>query len=166
MVYVLFFGAKGNEGSLAAACSPRRWPRRVDATGNVLDRAIKQFRLGIYTGEITAFTATPGLFHIGDTVGISMTFHNTGTVPVTGTAVIQVQDASGDVVEAFRHDVESLAPDGTVSFDDNWDSSGAQKGDYTVIGYVLYDSKSTAPQVASITTIARIYLPLVLRVHP
>jgi hypothetical protein len=65
-----------------------------DSVGNVLDRASRQFRLGLCSGEITAFEAAPGLFQVGDAVGISMTFHNTGTVPITGTAVIQVQDAT------------------------------------------------------------------------
>ena len=134
-----------------------------DQAGHVLDREIAYLKLGVCAGEITDLAATPGLFRIGDAVAISMTFHNTGTVPITGTAVIQVQDAGSVVVQEFRTDIAGLAPGGSVSVNESWDTTGSSKGDYRIIAYVLYDAGATAPSTASITTVARIYLPLLVR---
>ena len=74
--------------------------------GNVLDRRTEMFRLGISSGEITSLTATPAYFSIGDHISISLVFSNTGTVNITGTARIQVQDESGvgsPRVQSRRH---------------------------------------------------------------
>jgi len=137
-----------------------------DSAGNVLDREMKQFRLGICAGEVTTFTATPTLFDIGDTIDVSLVFSNTGTVPATGTAIIQVQDDSGEIVEDFRHAVTNLAPANSITFDDAWDTSGAEEGPYTVVGYVLYDSRTTSIEAITVSTEAYIYLPVILKNYP
>lgn len=137
-----------------------------DSAGNVLDREMEQFRLGISAGEVTTFTATPTFFDVGDTIDISLVFSNTGTVPITGTAVIKVQDETGEIVQEFRHDVANLAPANSISFDDVWDTSGAEEGTYGIVGYVLYDSMATDPMIAVVSTEARTYLPIVLKNYP
>lgn len=134
-----------------------------DANGSVLDQATRRFRLGIVSGEVTALTATPGTFDLGDTISVTMVFSNTGTVPITGTAVIQVQDGGSEVVETFSHAVANLALADAVSFEDGWDTSGAAGGTYRILGYVLYDAKATEPKIVNISTKVRIYLPLILR---
>jgi hypothetical protein len=118
----------------------------IDTTGNVLDRRTEMFRLGISSGEITDFTATPECFDIGDEVEIEMVFKNNGTVNITGTAVIRVLNSTGDATVEFRHNVTNLTPSGSISFSDEWGTSGAEAGSsYKIIGYVLYDSRSTDP---------------------
>jgi hypothetical protein len=134
-----------------------------DADGDVLDRATRRFRLGINSGEVTTLTATPESFDPGDTISVTLVFSNTGTVPITGTAVIQVQDGGGDVVETFNHAIGDLAPAEAVSFEDGWDTSGAAGGLYRILGYVLYDAKATEPKVLTVSGGTRVYLPLVLR---
>jgi hypothetical protein len=134
-----------------------------DADGDVLDRATRRFRLGIVSGEVTALTATPGTFDLGDTISVTMVFSNTGTVPITGTAVIQVQDGGSEVVETFSHAVANLALADAVSFEDGWDTSGAAGGTYRILGYVLYDAKATKPKIVNVSTKVRIYLPLILK---
>jgi hypothetical protein len=139
-----------------------------DSEDNVLDRATKDFRLGIISGEITSLTATPSPFKVGDTVHTSLVFRNTGSVPLTGTAFIEVQTADGQTsVATFTHAVENLAPDSTVNLDDAWDTSGATEDAYQVTGYVLYESRSTAVESVNLSTRAnvRVYLPMVLRNH-
>jgi hypothetical protein len=123
-----------------------------DTDGNVLDRKTEIFRLGICSGEITSFTATPESFDIGDSIDLSLAFKNTGTVDITGTAVIRVQDVDGEVVQEFGHEFADLAPSDSVSFDDTWDTSGAEEGAYTIIAYVLYDAKSTDPVTTTVGT--------------
>ena len=122
-----------------------------DTKGTLLDRKIESFRLGISSGEITSFTATPEYFDIGDEIEIEMAFENNGTVNLTGTAVIRVLNSTGDVVDEFRHNVTNLTPSESVSFSDTWDTSGAEaSSSYTIIGYVLYDSRSTDPATVTV----------------
>lgn len=123
----------------------------TDTAGDILDRRTEMFRLGISSGEIASFTATPECFDIGDEIGIEMVFRNTGTVNITGTAVIRVLNSTGDTTEEFRHNVTNLTPSGSVSFSDVWDTSEAVAGSsYTIIGYVLYDSRSTDPAMVTV----------------
>nr|QNO54193.1 Tol-Pal system protein TolB [Methanosarcinales archaeon ANME-1 ERB7] len=125
-----------------------------DISGDVLDRTTEMFRLGISFGKITSFTATPECFDIGDEIEIEMAFENNGTVKITGTAVIRVLNSTGYATEEFRHNVTNLTPSGSVSFSDAWDTSGAEAvSSYTIIGYVLYDSRSTDPAAVTVRNI-------------
>lgn len=134
-----------------------------NTAGDVLDRKTTQFTVGIAAGEITAFTVTPTLFDIGAQVALSLTFANTGTVPLTGTAIVQIQTDAGEVVQEFSHDYGDLLPGHTISFSDVWDTSGAAMGGYRALGYVLYESTATEPRVASVRTRRLLYLPLILK---
>jgi hypothetical protein len=113
---------------------------------------MKGFEIGIHDGQIASFTATPEYFDIGDDIAIDMAFNNTGTVNIAGTAVIRVQDEAGELVQEFRHDVTDLAPANSISFNDTWDTSGAEEGCYKIIGFVLYASKATDPASATVST--------------
>jgi len=77
-----------------------------------------------------------------------------------------VQDDSGEIVEDFRHAVTNLAPANSITFDDAWDTSGAEEGPYTVVGYVLYDSRTTSIEAITVSTEAYIYLPVILKNYP
>ncbi|MGC9445077.1 MAG: right-handed parallel beta-helix repeat-containing protein [Candidatus Methanospirareceae archaeon] len=120
--------------------------------GTLLDRETRWFVLGLSSGEITHFTATPENFEIGDDITIDLTFENTGTVDLTGTAVILVRNATGAEVMAFRHNVTDLIPLESVSFSDTWNTAAAAEGAYEIIGYVLYESTATDPVSASVRT--------------
>jgi len=134
-----------------------------DAEGQLLDRVTRRFRLGIVAGQVTALTATPEIFDPGDRIDLTLVFSNTGTVPITGTAVIQVQDGGGEIVQAFNHAIGGLDPGQAVSLEEGWDTSGAAEGSYRILGYVLYDAKATQPVVATVRARARIYLPVIMR---
>ena len=135
-----------------------------DSDSNLLDQDSLTFRLGILSGEITSLQATPELFNVGETVDILMVFENVGTLPITGTAVIEVQTAGGLAVSGpFTHTVEGLAPGHLVELNEAWDTTGVALGDYRVIGYVLYDARSTGASTVALTNLRRVYLPVVLR---
>jgi hypothetical protein len=134
-----------------------------DGGGQVLDRQTRWFRLGVYSGEVTAFSATPTFFDVGDTISTSLAFSNTGTVSITGIVRIEIQDDDGQVVEMFTHDVTDLPPSDAVTFDKAWDTSGISEGRYRVTGYVLYDSRSTNIETVIVSSETYVYLPLVLR---
>ncbi|MBN1487252.1 MAG: right-handed parallel beta-helix repeat-containing protein, partial [Anaerolineae bacterium] len=123
-----------------------------DSQGDILDRRTQHFRLGTYAGLITHFAATPEQFEIGDTVDFSLVFNNTGSLPLTGTAVVNVQSAVSNAVAAFAYPIAGLEPGNDVRFDDVWDTSGVEPGTYRLLGYVLYDSMATAPVTATLTS--------------
>ncbi len=134
-----------------------------DSEGNLLDRAAREFRLGIVEGQIVSFDAAPTRFDIGDTIGVSTVFSNTGTVALTGTVVVQVRVEAGAVITIFTHTVSALGPSASVAFTDTWDTAGVDEGDYQIVGYAEYDARSTTPEVVSVSTRWRTYLPLVMR---
>jgi hypothetical protein len=123
-----------------------------DAENNVLDSKTVQFWLGISSGVITTFTATPEHFEIGNVIAINMTFANTGTVNLTGTAIVRVINGAGGTVEEYRHNMTDLLPSGSISFYDTWNTTGAPEGVYSILGYVLYESRSTDPASVMIGT--------------
>jgi hypothetical protein len=134
-----------------------------NAAGDVLDRQIVQFTVGIADGEITSFSVTPTVFDPGAPVALSLTFANTGTVPLTGMAMIQVQTDAGAVVHEYSHNFAGLDPDGSTSFVDVWDTTGVARGGYRIVAYVLYESTATEPRVVGVRTNRPVYLPLVVK---
>lgn len=112
---------------------------------NVLDTKTVQFWLGISSGVITALTATPEQFELGHVITINMTFTNTGTVDLTGTAIVRVLNEAGDMEEEYRHNVSELLPSESISFSNTWNTTGAAEGLYRILGSVLYESMSTDP---------------------
>jgi hypothetical protein len=131
-----------------------------DTAGNVLDRKTEMFRLGISSGEIASLAATPESFDIGDEIDISLAFNNIGTVDISGTALIRVQNESGDIVQEFSHNVTDLAPDDSVSFDDTWDTSGAEEGTYHINGLVFYDGQAAGSAITATTTPGRYFITI------
>jgi hypothetical protein len=123
-----------------------------DAQGNLLDRKTESLEMGISLGEITELAATPQHFSVGDDVAISLSFKNTGEKDISGGVVIRVRDGAGGMVGEFTHGLTDLAPADTVSFDSVWDTTDVPDGSYDVIGYVLYDGKSTDPVTVSLST--------------
>ncbi len=99
-----------------------------NTSGDILDRKAAQFTVGIAAGEIVSFTVAPDFFEIGAQVAVSLTFINTGTVPLTGTTVVRIQTKVGEMVQGFSHDYGNLAPGSRVSFADAWDTLGAARG--------------------------------------
>jgi hypothetical protein len=143
------------------------WVDLLDSEGNWLDSASETFRLGITAAEITAFSATPDFFRPGEPIDISVVINNTGSAPLSGEAIIQVQTASGMTTTAvFTHPVTSLAPGAELAFNDVWDTTDATEKDYRVLGYVKHDSRASEVEAVNLTTRRRIYLPLIARFSP
>ncbi|MBM4460388.1 MAG: hypothetical protein FJ011_21940, partial [Chloroflexi bacterium] len=134
-----------------------------DAAGNVLAQSGAGFDLGIVAGEVASLTASPTFFHVGDAIDVALVFSNTGTVPITGTAVIQVTDAAGAIVQEYHHAISGLAPAAALRFDDRWTTSGAAGGQYRIVGYVLYDSRATEIKSVMVGTTRPVHLPLILK---
>ena len=136
-----------------------------DAGGLLLDRKAEHFRLGIVAAEAGELFATPAHFQVGDEVDLSLTISNTGTVPLTGTAVIWVQGTTAGRVRQFRHPFGSLPPGQKSIFRDTWSTAGMAPGSYTVVGYAEYDSQATEPVAIMVRGEGAhtLQLPLVLK---
>jgi hypothetical protein len=76
-----------------------------------------------------------------------MVFQNNGTVGITGTAIMKVFAPTGEEVHEFQHEITDLMPAGSIGFGDMWD---AAEESYSVVGYVMYDSKATEPAVVTV----------------
>ncbi|MBN1889713.1 MAG: DUF11 domain-containing protein [Thermoflexales bacterium] len=125
----------------------------MDMAGNVLDKAARNFQLGITSGQVTRLSATPELFNVGDVISISMTFSNIGSVPITGTAIIQVQTADAlTLTTEFTHSLSNLAVGRARILTGTWDTTKVSEGAYRVLGYVLYDSTASTPMTATVST--------------
>jgi hypothetical protein len=129
----------------------------------VLDLETQIFGLGITGGAITGFAAAPRQFEIGDQISLSLTFENTGTVAIDGTAVFEVWDEAGATVAEFRSDISDLNPGAPITIEEVWETSAALDATYLVMAYVSYGSTTTRPVTAQVSTNAFIYLPLTLR---
>ncbi|MBW6466584.1 MAG: DNRLRE domain-containing protein [Brevefilum sp.] len=131
----------------------------------VLDRITTTFQVGITSGEITQLVASPGYFEIGETIDLSLRFQNTGSVALSGTLYIKVFDPLGTLIETITKPFSDLAPRGFIDQETTWDSSGAEKGSYGIVGYALYHSKASVARQISISTEppAGIFLPLIFR---
>jgi|GEM_PF-1680333 len=123
-----------------------------DGEGNRLDTKARVFRLGISSADITAFTAMPAYFGVGDSIDISLTLQNSGTVNISGNAVIRIRNEAGETVEEFTHEFADLAPAGSANFDYVWDTLGAAEGSYYIVGTVLYEGKAAGPVSATVVS--------------
>lgn len=138
-----------------------------DDSGNVLDQVSTGFTLGVVAGEITQLSVTPEHFTVGDPITIRFDVGNTGTLNLSGTAVVNVQNGEGGSVREFQHEVTGLAPGQTEHVEDVWGTTGQQDGSYTIVTYLRYDSTTSAPVIvtvsAGVSAEERLYLPVVVR---
>jgi hypothetical protein len=130
-----------------------------DSEAQILDRAVVEISLGISLAEVTALSASPDPFETGDPVNISLAFANIGTVPISGTAQIEILASDGTAVAQFSQPITALAPDAAGDLNAVWDTAALPEERYRILGQVLYDSKATEPWVIDIQTRVYRYLP-------
>lgn len=136
----------------------------LDGEGHTLDRGRESFTLGIVAGEVSYLSAAPGTFVRGDEIALSMEVHNTGTVPITGTAVLHIQEsATFSVAAVLTETLAGLAPGSALTLNGTWDTTGAAGPDYRVVGFVEYGGAVSEAEIVALSTKRRIYLPLVTR---
>jgi len=137
-----------------------------DAAGALLDSETETILLGTSSGRITAFSATPGYFELGDTIAMSLTFENSGTRDIGGSATIIVRDEVGQLVHEFAREISGLAAGNSVSFEDGWDTSVAQGEWYRIVGQVVYGGKATEPVAAVVKRVGTgyvVHLPAIMK---
>jgi hypothetical protein len=133
----------------------------TDVEGSVLERRTATFMLGVVSGEITSLAVTPTHFSVGQPLSIALSFRNTGDVPATGKATVNVSDGQGDPLAQFSHDFTELSPGQTLTFSDVWSTAGAAEGQYYLTANVLFDGAAAGPLVREVGTNRYVYLPVV-----
>ncbi len=134
-----------------------------DMEGHRLAQRSVDINLGVTSGEVTAFSAAPELFQIGENVTGSLEFTNTGSIILSGQVVIQIQTEDGEMITEFTQDFASLAPGASITLPYTWNSTGATAADFRAVGYVSFASQTTPALVIPLTTHAEVYLPLLVR---
>jgi hypothetical protein len=96
-----------------------------------------------------------------------MVFSNTGTVPISGTAFIRIQDTrTFSVAAVFTRTLDPLAPGSALAMNESW-NTGADGGlNYRVVGYVKYGGAVSEASTVDLVARGRVYLPLVTRNAP
>jgi hypothetical protein len=143
------------------------WVDVLDADGNLLYTTGEMFQLGSISAEVTAFDASHDFFQPGDDIDLSLTVSNTGHLPLDGEVIIMVQPSGVATATAtFTHTVTGLAPGAGLTFEPTWDTSGIDRGDYRILGYVKYESKATEIETIEVSSLRYVYLPLVVAGGP
>ena len=83
---------------------------------------------------------------------MTLVFANTGTLPITGDAVIRVENKTGETMQEFFHEITDMSPGNVLNLADVWDTSGSEEGVYCVVAYVSFDSKATETVTGLIST--------------
>jgi len=122
-----------------------------DADRTLLDRAWESFRLGSVSGQVSDFAAEPESCPAGESVAFLLSFENTGTTEISGTAVVVVRDGDGQTIAELSEEMAPLAPGAATTVSEAWDTSEAALGSYSTIGYVLYEGEATPPSTAAVT---------------
>ena len=134
-----------------------------DTEGHLLDRASQRFRLGIVDAEVGSLVAAPATFDVGEAVALSLVVSNTGSVAISGTVVIQVQESSGAVVYTSEQAVAGLAAGNSVAVQAAWNTAAIESGSYRTVAYLRYEAAATDPVTADLRARSHLYLPVILR---
>jgi hypothetical protein len=135
-----------------------------DAAGDLLDQARRGLRLGTVAAEITSLSTTQQSFRIGEPLTITLVARNSGTVMLSGSAAIQVEDYTSSSVQQWKHDFADLSPGNTLLFTEVWNTTGLAAGSYTVLGSVRYESIVVSAAVTVTGSGAEnVYLPMIFK---
>ncbi len=125
-----------------------------DAAGNTLDRSLIGVTLGVHAAQVASVSANPQVFESGDPITLQVLIENTGSVELTGNIVVRVQEASGVLVQEFRHAFTNLAPQSTWMRDEVWHTPEDSTGDYEIVAAVHYNSTASDPIGITLSTLS------------
>ncbi len=137
-----------------------------DTQGNLLGTAVDDFQLGIVAGEVTSLEASQTAYTGGESILLSMTFVNTGTVPITGTGVIEVLGTEA-LTTPYRitAPINGLAPGASVQISGYLEASALDRA-YSVVAHAKYYSQVSEAANLTLNRISFIYLPLITAAGP
>ena len=134
-----------------------------DSSNQVADRTTTAFTLGAMDAATSSFSATPTFFKPGNTVSMQLKVTSTGSLPLDGTAVVEIRDSGGNLVQEFTQAITALQPGQFITFSPTWNSTGASGERYTVLGYARFESQQSAVHVVNLSTKTYQFIPSVRR---
>jgi len=111
--------------------------------GVLLDCRVRTVELGLYDCQVSDLTATPQSVRPGQTVTIDAIIRSSGTLPISGTSFLCIDDATGTRLASLAGEIVSLMPGEVTQMRRVWTAPAV--GSYTVMCYVLYEGKATEP---------------------
>ncbi|MCC6956026.1 MAG: hypothetical protein IT316_04475 [Anaerolineales bacterium] len=133
-----------------------------DLQGHLLGAQTEPFSLGAASGAARDLSA-PAHFNTGASVPLDFWFENTGTVPITGTAVIRVEGLNSGGLSEFRVPITNLQPLASAHISETWCSAGKPADDYQVTAYVLFEGQTTPALIKLMESTYKLRMPLVRR---
>jgi hypothetical protein len=134
-----------------------------DNANQIVDRTTSAFTLGAMAATTTSLSATPTILNPGNLLSMQLKITSSGSLPLDGTAVIEIHDSSGNLVNEFTQAITSLQPGQFVIFNPTWNSTGASSEYFTILGYVRFESQLSQVQNVRISTKAYQYIPAISR---
>jgi hypothetical protein len=116
-----------------------------DLKGDLLDEKVINIRLGIGSGKVLSLEANPEQYQSGDRVKANMIFKNSGNTPISGTAIIQINNSTGSL-KKYEHKFSDLRPSNTIEFTYEWETKNMNQT-LEIVGYVMYEGLTTLPVI-------------------
>jgi len=136
--------------------------RLLNTSSVEIDFQALDFTIGTTSAAATSLAKGMPVIKPGTNMPLSLGYTNTGDLPLSGKAVIQVFQSDGQQIANFTQDISALAPAAAGTFNTTWNTTGAS-GDYRVVGYIEYAGQTSTFLQMNLGTNARLYLPFVRR---
>ncbi len=111
--------------------------------GLLLDSSVRTVELGLHDCRVSDLTAAPQSVRPGQTITIDAVIRSSGTLPISGTGFVCIDDGAGARLASFADEIAGLTPGEAMPLRRTWTAPAA--GAYTVMCYVLYEGKATEP---------------------
>jgi hypothetical protein len=134
-----------------------------DSSNQVVDRVTGALTLGKMDAATTSFSAGPVFFKPGTAVTAQLKITSTGSLPLSGTATVEVRDEGGNLVQEFTQAISALNPGQFVTFSPTWNTTGVTGERYHILGYARFGSGQTALADVIVSTKTYQYIPTVKR---
>ncbi len=116
--------------------------------GILLEQETQTIDLGICAGQVTDLTVDPQQAQPGESIRISASFANTGTVNLSGSLIVRVSDFNDIIVDETMYEFTDLLPTETALSENTWVVPASDL--YTVSCYALYQGNATDPLLVDI----------------
>lgn len=113
------------------------------------DVASSTFHLGVYDLTTKSFymdPKKPGFVDVNEVVPLYMTVANSGDIPTSVTAFLQIKNAdTAEVIEDFTFANPNLAVNGNLICNQMWNSAGLKPGKYQYVGWAVHRGGTEGP---------------------
>lgn len=118
-------------------------------SGDERDVAYSPFHLGVYDLKSKSFYMNPktsGFVDVNEKVPLSMTVENSGDIPNSVTAFLQIKNTdTAEIIDEFTFSNPNVAVNGNLICNQLWDSTGLEPGNYQYVGWAEHRGGTLGP---------------------